>query len=94
MSINREKLEFIFQDKTYSFRNNGIKRTPTKVSPAISFGSNMQLTDREIELYLSEFKSLAAFINKKGLIEEYKEFQEKNYHIAGDNIADWFKKWN
>lgn len=94
MLINKERLEFIFSDKTYSSKNNGIKRQPTKVSPAIAFGSNMQLTDREIELYLSELKSLAAFINKKGLNDEYKEFQEVNYHIAGDNIADWFKKWN
>lgn len=88
-----EMLEAIHKDNTYS-KKTGSKRKPQRVSPSVWYNINQEpITDKDMELYLIQHKQMVEFLSKKGLLEDFKEFQKKKQLLAGE-FAEWFKKWN
>lgn len=88
-----ERLAALYKNETYSSKQ-GTKRKPQKVQPNIQYDINKDsMTDKQLELYLIQHKHMVEFLDRKGLLDDFKEYQAKNKVMAGE-LPSWFRKWN
>jgi hypothetical protein len=82
-----------YKNETYKAKT-GSLRKEQQVFPTIQYNKAYPgLTDKQNELYLIQHKHMVEFLDKKGLIDSFNEWQKGKTIQAGD-LVDWFKKWN